>query len=261
MSSSCGFVEVTEAPGIRASAEQLSMIYTRYNLARRYSSGKKVLEVACGTGIGLPYLAQVAEQVVGGDIDPENVRIAKLTAGAVKNVDVLEQDAHSLKFSDNQFDVVILFEAIYYIEDVVKFMSEVRRVLNKGGVLVISTVNCKWSAFNPSPFSKNYYGLSELGELFSKTLFDSEYFVAYPQMRNTLWDKIIHSLKRVAVSVNLIPKTMKGKEILKRIFFGELRGIPKSVCDGMADIEPLRSVEIGNAQLDYKMIYCVARPL
>ena len=50
-------------------------------------------------------------------------------------------DAQHLRFPDNSFDVVLLFEALYYLEDPVKFVSEAERVLRQRGVLNICTVN------------------------------------------------------------------------------------------------------------------------
>ena len=35
-------------------------------------------------------------------------------------------------------------------------------------------------------------------------------------------EKTVALIKRIAVTLHLIPKTMKGKEFLKRIFFGKL---------------------------------------
>jgi hypothetical protein len=43
---------VMESPYTHASAEQMSILYARYDLARRCASGRNVLEVACGAGVG-----------------------------------------------------------------------------------------------------------------------------------------------------------------------------------------------------------------
>ena len=48
---------ITEIPGIDASQEQLSMLLTRYHVAAERAEGMDLLEVACGAGIGLEYLA------------------------------------------------------------------------------------------------------------------------------------------------------------------------------------------------------------
>ena len=63
---------VTELPGFKSSEEQLKRLYQRYRFALQFCKDKEVLEGACGGGMGLGYLANVAKKVIGGDID-ENI--------------------------------------------------------------------------------------------------------------------------------------------------------------------------------------------
>ena len=61
------YYEITETPGLKATQEQIARIYHRYHFARQFAKGKDVLEVACRSGIGLGYIAKVANKLVGGD--------------------------------------------------------------------------------------------------------------------------------------------------------------------------------------------------
>ena len=159
------FSYVTEIPGFYATTEQLSMIITRYNLAKKYSNNKDVLEVACGSGIGIPYLKDVAKSVCACDIDPKLVSTAKEISTNIDSVDIKEGDAQNLPYLDKSFDLVIIFEAIYYLNDYTKFFSEANRVLRSEGLLIISSVNPDWHGFNPSPFSTKYFNLDELNSI------------------------------------------------------------------------------------------------
>ena len=67
------FETVTELPGAPVNGEQLQMLHTRYGWAGDFVEGKEVLEIACGSGIGLSYLAKKAKKVTGGDCDPKLV--------------------------------------------------------------------------------------------------------------------------------------------------------------------------------------------
>lgn len=67
--------DVTETPDTKASSEQLTRLYTRYRFASEFCKDKDVLEVACGAGLGLGYLARFAKRVVGGDYDEKNSKI------------------------------------------------------------------------------------------------------------------------------------------------------------------------------------------
>ena len=146
------FSTTTELPGVGATREQLSMLYTRYHLVARHCEGKVVLEVACGGGLGLRYISRRARHVVGGDIDEKNLRLAWEINQGQDRVTLCRLDAQSLPFRDWCFDTVICYEALYYLPNPEEFVREVRRVLRAGGVLLICTVNKEWGGFNPSDF-------------------------------------------------------------------------------------------------------------
>jgi ubiquinone/menaquinone biosynthesis C-methylase UbiE len=133
------YTTVTEIPGNRVTREQLERMYHRYRFAADFSEGKDVLEVACGAGLGLGYLAKKTKRVVGGDYTEKLVTEAK---GYYKEkIPLLRLDAHFLPFQAQSFDVVILYEAIYYLAKPEDFFNEARRVLRKDGILLIATVN------------------------------------------------------------------------------------------------------------------------
>ena len=99
-----GFETVTELPGAAADAEQISMLYTRYAWAGALACEKDVLEVACGSGIGLGHLAARAKRVVGGDCDPKLAELARRQYNG--RIAVHQFDAHTLPFPDASFDLV-----------------------------------------------------------------------------------------------------------------------------------------------------------
>ncbi len=75
----------------------------------------------------------------------------------------------------------------------------------------------------------------------------------------TLRDKLVGCLRRLAVAMRLIPETMRGKALLKRIFYGSLQTIPAEVTHGMAEGCPLVPVAGGSAVTNYKVLYAVGR--
>ena len=237
------YTQVTEIPGQKATLEQLSMMITRYNLARVNTENLDIVEIACGSGIGLGYLAQYSKSVVGGDVDKILTSIAKTNNSEFSNVTVLELDAHNLPFKDNTFDALVIFEAIYYLIDINKFVKESLRVLKPNGKIIISTVNCLWDGFNPSPFSIKYYTPNELFDLFNK-----ENYIEYDLLLG-FYDshigsnKIISTIKKIAVKLNLIPKTMNGKKFLKWFFYGKLFDIPKILNNKFAPIQELQNIK------------------
>jgi SAM-dependent methyltransferase len=138
-------------------------------------------------------------------------------------------------------------------------LQEAHRVLRDGGILLITTVNKDWSEFNPNPFSTRYFSVSELNKLLHEKGFNAEFYGAFSALPKGLKAKTLALIKRTAVALHLIPKTMKGKEFLKRIFFGKLIHLPHEITEGMADYTPPIHIPDDRPNYEYKVIYAVPR--
>ena len=103
------FTTVTETWGLAASPEQVAMAYARYKLAGDLADGKRVLEVGCGSGMGLAYLQQRASQVVGGD---RTLTLLQAARDRLDSLALVCLDAHELPFSSSSFDVVLMLEMV-----------------------------------------------------------------------------------------------------------------------------------------------------
>ena len=248
---------VTELAGGRASGEQLSRLYHRYRSAASYCESKDVLEVGCGAGQGLGYLAKRAREVIGGDYTHTNLLHARRHyQGRVK---LVRLDAHHLPFPDNSFDVVILFEAIYYLASPEKFFDESHRVLRSDGLLLICTVNRDWPDFHASPFSVRYFSAPELVATLREKAFEVELFGAYLVSTGPAKDRVVSSIKRMAVALRLMPKTLRQREILKRVFFGKLKAVPPEIEEDLAEYTPLVPISPERPNFQYKVLYALGR--
>lgn len=250
------YLAVTELSGDEVSQEQVERLCNRYYWAGRYCAGKDVLEVACGTGQGLGYLSKLSKNFSAGDYSEEILKIAKAHYGA--RIHLKQFDAQDMPYADNSLDVIILFEAIYYLPSAEKFVSECRRILRNGCKVLIATANKDLYDFNPSPHSYKYYGVVELNNLFANHGFSVECF------GNTLVDelswrqKILRPIKKTAVKLGLAPKSMNGKKLLKRLVFGGLVKMPAEIEEVMAPyVEPTKLSSF-QADKKHKVIYCVA---
>lgn len=116
--------------------------FHRYLYATGLCRGKDVLDAACGEGYGSALLAAVARSVVGVDNSAEAVSHAVASYGGVQNVSFEVGDvARRIPVADGSMDVVISFETLEHIDDQGTFLSECRRALRPGGVLLLSTPN------------------------------------------------------------------------------------------------------------------------
>lgn len=276
---------ITESPNLKATQEQLARLYQRYRFAIPFTKDKDVLEVACGSGIGLRYLAKVAKSVVGVDIDEKNVVLARKCydlkdernkkLGSWENggqnndnrrrsleisnkISVDLMDAHTLDFSSGSFDLVLLYEAVYYLQDSQKFVSEAERVLREDGALIICTVNKDWEDFHPSPYTHKYFSVPELSKMLKEKFNRVEMYGGFPITYEGLRNKIISFIKRMAVNYNLIPGSLKARAYLKRLFMGRLTPLPAEVYEDMTPYEEPVSIPIDKVSKEFKIIYAVA---
>lgn len=250
--SSRDYSPVTEVPGDRVSREAIDMVYTRYEFAARRSAGKRVLEIGCGSGVGLRHLSRCSGSVVGGDYTWSLLCSAK---GHRPSVPLVQFDAHALPFQSSIFDLVVLFETLYFLENPALVMDTCRRVLREGGTLLIITANPEISAFNPAPYSTRYWTAAELRVLMQQRGFDVTLFCGFRTRDDGLRAKFFTTIKKLAVRFDLIPRTMKGKEAVKRIVFGPLEAFPSELAASPgAYREPVR-VEKVNDLNTYKVIY------
>lgn len=248
---------ITEIPGQKASEEQTARIYHRYRFAKEFAKAKDVLEIACGSGIGLGFLSGIARSIVGGDIDEKNVKIA---AGLYKDtpIQIKEMDAHRLPYEDESFDLVLLFEAIYYLKSPQVFIKEAARVLRADGRLIICTVNKDWADFHPSQYSNAYFSVPELNNLLSIDFGEINAFGAFPVQMKGLNSFLLSRIKRTAVCFGLIPGSLSARAYMKRIFVGPLKPLPTQVFEGMAPYEPPTSIPLEKSSMDFKIIYLSA---
>lgn len=221
------FTDVTEHPGDPATSVQMARLQDRYHFAATHTRGGRVLEIACGSGIGLPLLAKHSSYVVGGDIDGRHVRDA-----ARLGLPVVRLDAGRLPFRDGVFDLVFVGEAVYYLPDVEALLNEVARVLATTGRIAITTVNPDWPGWVGSSYSVRYYGHLELARMLRTRGFAVTAYGVFPDAgRNRLVSRARQILSRLGV----IPGSLKARAFLKRAAYGRMDPLPSSIEDGVSE--------------------------
>ncbi|HOV64467.1 MAG TPA: class I SAM-dependent methyltransferase, partial [Spirochaetia bacterium] len=218
----------------------------------------RVLEIGCGSGIGLKCLAGRASKVVGGDVDLRNLACALNLCHEHKNVSLVRMDAHHLPFSENEFDLLVMYEAIYYLRDACRFVEEASRVLKPGGVLLICSVNREWEDFHPSPYSTRYFSAKELAELLVSEFEAVQLFGAFPVRNKGLTGRFVSRVKRLAVKFDLIPGSLRARAYLKRVFMGPLQKIPETLPEQENSYLPPDPIGPIDIHKEHKILYAVA---
>jgi ubiquinone/menaquinone biosynthesis C-methylase UbiE len=247
---------LTEVPGSLASSEQIQRMVTRYRFARDYCRGKDVLEVACGSGQGLGTLAESARKVVGGDYMENLLRRAQSHYGT--RMPLLRLDAQTLPFRRETFDVVILYEAIYYLEEPSRFVSECKRILRPGGYVLICQPNKSLPDFHPSPHSFRYFTPPELAEMLTPIGPRTTFFGDAPVDYTSLKSKVLSFVKKTIVRMNLMPRTLKGRERLKRMIYGELLPIPPEIGADRLSYAAPQPIAADQPDGQYRVLFAVS---
>lgn len=251
------YTDVTELAGDEVAPEQVERVARRYAWALPYCAGKDVLEAACGTGPGLGLVARRANSLAAGDISDAMVQRVRAHYGS--RVRVERMDAQSLPFADGSLDIVILFEALYYLPQAGRFAAECARVLRPGGTVLVSNANKDLYDFNPSPHSHVYHGVRELGELFAGAGLKCAFWGDTPLATLSLRQRILRPIKKAVVGLGLMPKSMAGKKLLKRLVFGGMVAFPSELTEDMLLPPSPTPLEPGVADRSHKVIFCAAR--
>lgn len=116
-------------------------------------TGKKVLDIPAGNGWVSEQLSNMGADAVSADINEDKPHFAQVD---------MEKP---LPFSDKDFDIIICCEGIEHVFSPYNLFEEFSRLLNEGGILVITTPNiqnlysrwqylCSGYLFQFDPFNK-----------------------------------------------------------------------------------------------------------
>jgi ubiquinone/menaquinone biosynthesis C-methylase UbiE len=123
----------------RAHAAELRAIIAELPLR----PGDCVLDVACGDGTYASWMAaHVAPPgaVIGVDVSFDYLRLAQRYAGEssfAACIHLTTGDVERLPFADSRFDLVWCAQSLYDFPDALRALQEMRRVVRRGGLVVV----------------------------------------------------------------------------------------------------------------------------
>ncbi len=166
----------------------------RYAFCLSLVSGKKVLDVACGEGYGSYLLSNVAFQVIGLDIDKKTILHA-IKKYNHSNLSFVRGNVLELPFPDGEFDAVISFETIEHLENQDQMLVELKRVMKKDGLLLISTPNK--SVHSDQQAHDNKFHIKELDKKEFSILVEKNFRNIHFLNQQNLYGSIIYTDARV----------------------------------------------------------------
>ena len=101
-------------------------------------SGSRVLDVACGTGVLVPYyLKRNVSSVTGVDISPGMIAVARSKFMSRSNVRLLCADAETGSFGTG-FDSIVIYNAFPHFADSGRLIGNLVSMLSPGGILTVA---------------------------------------------------------------------------------------------------------------------------
>ena len=101
----------------------------------QHSGGQRLLDLGCGTGAHLPLLAAHAQELLAVDLSPAMVAQAE-----ARGFSALVADAEQLPLADRHFDRIFSNLMVQWLDGLGPVLAECKRLLQPGGVALISTL-------------------------------------------------------------------------------------------------------------------------
>ena len=182
-----------------------------------YTNNGKLLDVGCGNGRYLDGMKKLGWQTQGVEFNASAVEVCKLSGLTVHHGDLF-----SAHFESNSFDVINVSHVIEHVPNPTAFFSELARVLNPNGSLVIKTPNSM--ALGRKLFNTNWYDNDVPRHLYLFS-YHNLHLLAYncglkiQIFKTSSTPKIILNSFDYVTENNKIPsKKVKWKRVLARLY-------------------------------------------
>jgi 2-polyprenyl-3-methyl-5-hydroxy-6-metoxy-1,4-benzoquinol methylase len=100
-----------------------------------------VLDFGCGSGAITNKLARVVKAIDAIDISSGMLEFAEKQAeeSSIDNINYIKTSLFDERFQDKQFDAILAFNVLHYIEDTKKLIERIHSLLKPNGLFISST--------------------------------------------------------------------------------------------------------------------------
>jgi ubiquinone/menaquinone biosynthesis C-methylase UbiE len=171
-------------------------------------------------------LADSASSVVGLDYTASVLAHARQAT----SVPLVQGDAQQLPFASGRFDLILCFEAIYYLADYHDFLAECHRVLGAGGQLLLCQSNPDWPDFVPGALTSHYPSLTELTASLQQAGFGAlQWGGILPITASTARQRATHWVRRWVLASGILPLLGPFRPLLQRVSYGQMHPLPPMI--------------------------------
>jgi len=176
----------------------------------------RFLEIGCGPGGFLVAATEIFHTVVGLDINPVRLVLAKKRLDEANRQAVLVCGcAEYLPFPEGVFHLVVGADVIEHVKDPVQVMDQTHRVLAPGGAVFLATPN-RWS-LTPEPHV-NVWGVGFLPKTWRERYVELMRHLPYRDISLFNWFELRRLLSRTRFA--------RWKIILPTLLAGHITGLP-----------------------------------
>lgn len=107
----------------------------------RYANkgNRTALEVGPGSGLYLPILAKLFDEVTASDVEDSYLKHASKFTKEFSNISLIIDDITDSNLPEASFDLILCSEVVEHIKDSVSAISGMHRLLKPGGTLMLDT--------------------------------------------------------------------------------------------------------------------------
>jgi SAM-dependent methyltransferase len=104
---------------------------------------EKILDLGCGTGRHVRYLALQGFRVFGVDYSIEAIEKAKSLTNGIQNIELAQSPMSSIPYNDSFFDAIVCSQVIQHglKDERDRAFNEIRRTLKSNGLLFLRTTS------------------------------------------------------------------------------------------------------------------------
>jgi len=140
-------------PWVYTQARKL-MLKKKFSIVSKYSKGKRILDIGCGTGEFLLFCKTKGLDVSGVELNDKPREAAKTKYGLDIRKTILD-----FNLNENKFDCISLWHVLEHIHELNATIESIKKYLKPRGVVIMALPNCgSWDAIH----YKNYWAAYDL---------------------------------------------------------------------------------------------------
>lgn len=104
-----------------------------------HKRNQRALEVGFGSGVYLPTLAKLFDEVIVSDVENTFIKHASKFTEAFPNISLIIDNIADSKLPETSFDLILCSEVVEHIENSASAFTKMHRLLKSGGILILTT--------------------------------------------------------------------------------------------------------------------------